>query len=501
MESIFDKLVPIYEKAIAFNCVLSLINWDNETLAPPKAMELTSKAIGIISSENYATIVNDNVRNLINELSSEEENSKLTDYQKAIVKTLKKDFDEMEKIPEKEYQAYAELTSRAGQIWSNAREANDYVAYRDTLAAIIDYSKKFAGYCKKPEQSLYDYVLNRFEEGFTTEILDDFFGKLKEAIVPLMKKIKDSGNVVDDSFLYGKTDIQKQKDFCNFLAAYIGFDFERGVAGESAHPFTTNLHKNDVRITNHFYEDNFTSSIFTVIHEGGHALYEQDVDDALAFTPIGGGTSMGVHESQSRFYENNIGRSKEFWTPIYDKLVAAFPEKLTGVSLDQFYRAINASKPSLIRTDADELTYCLHIMIRYEIERMLFEGTATVDQLPELWNKKYEEYLGLTPPTDALGVLQDTHWSFGGFGYFPSYAIGNAIAAQLMNTMEKELPVAELLTDGNLAPIKDYLKEHIHKWGGSKQANELITETTGEGFNPNYYIDYLTAKYTEIYNL
>ena len=501
METLFEKLVPIYEKSMAFGSAMALLGWDNETLAPPKAIGLTSKALGIISGENYAAIVNDQVKDLLKQLSTEEENAKLTEYQKAIVKNLKKDFDEMEKIPAEEYQKFAELTSRAAQIWSNAKDNNDYASYKDTLQELFMYKKKFAEYCKKPEQRPYDYILDQYEEGFTTKILDDFFGKLKDTILPLMKEIEKNTDKVDDSFLYGPTDIEKQKEICLFLAKHIGFDLERGVMGESAHPFTTNLHKNDVRITNHFYPDNFTSSIFTVIHEGGHALYEQDIDDEIAFTPIGGGTSMGVHESQSRLYENNIGRSKEFWTPIYDKLVSTFPEKLKGVTLDQFYRAINASTPGLIRTDSDELTYCLHIMIRYEIEAMLFEGEASVDELPAIWNKKYEEYLGVVPANDSEGILQDTHWSFGGFGYFPSYAIGNAIAAQLMNAMKKEIPVSKLLENGNLAPIREYLCNHIHKWGGSKKADQLLRETTGEGFNPDYYINYLKNKYTEIYQL
>ena len=296
-------------------------------------------------------------------------------------------------------------------------------------------------------------------------------------------------------------DIETQKKLSQFVAEYIGFDFNRGVIGDSEHPFTTNLHNHDVRITNHIYEDNLESAIFSIIHEAGHALYEMGVDDALTQTPIGGGVSMGMHESQSRFYENIIGRSKEFWEPIYDKLQELYPEQLSKVSLDQFIKGINKAEPSLIRTEADELTYCLHIMVRYEIEKMLFADEITVKDLPRIWKEKYEEYLGITPPDDTHGVLQDMHWSGGSFGYFPSYALGNAIAAQMYYHMLNVMPFYDYLREGNLSPIREFFREHIHKYGGMRPTNRLLKDMTGEEFNPDYYVRYLTEKYTALYEL
>ncbi|MFQ9511296.1 MAG: carboxypeptidase M32, partial [Lachnospiraceae bacterium] len=285
------------------------------------------------------------------------------------------------------------------------------------------------------------------------------------------------------------------------LASYIGFDFKKGVIAESAHPFTTNLHNEDVRITTHYFEDNLESAIFSTIHESGHALYEMGVANELSQTPVGGGASCGMHESQSRFFENIIGRSKAFWEPIYGKLVDTFPENLANVDLDHFVKAINKVQPDYIRTEADELTYCLHIMIRYEIEKKIFEEDYPVEDLPKLWQQLYEEYLGLEPMDDAKGILQDIHWAQGSFGYFPSYALGNAFASQIYHQMSKELKVDDLLRDGKVCVIVEYLRENIHKYGASRKARRLLKDLTGEEFNPKYYIEYLKDKFTKIYEL
>lgn len=500
MNETYKQLEQILEKSFAYNVALSMLNWDNSTLAPKRAMELTAKVIGQLSMEAYYLTVNEEVEKLLETLIVPNTFSQLEPHQKAIVKKMWKSFADLKKIPPQEIQEYSELCAVAGAIWEEAKINNDYNSYKETLSKLIEFQTRFATLAKKEDQSIYDYILDNNEEGFTTKILDDYFDKLRKNIVPLMKSICDKGIQIDDSFIKKPFSVEKQKEFSKLLAEHIGFDFERGVMAESAHPFTISLHNRDVRITNHFYEEDPTSSMFTVIHEGGHAIYEMNIDDSLTGTPASS-PSMGAHESQSRLFENNIGRSKAFWEPLFNKLIAHFPEELSGVTLDNFYQAINKSQPSLIRIHADELSYSLHIMIRYEIERKIFAGLATVDELPALWNQKYEEYLGITPDSDANGILQDSHWSFGGFGYFPSYAIGNAVAAQLMHTIKKQMDVDALLQAGNLSPIREFLKEHIHQYGGSKNVNEFLVETTGEGFNPDYYIDYLTKKYSELYNI
>lgn len=501
MSIIFEQLQPYLDKAYAYRTALTMLSWDNSTAAPKDAAEFTAKAIGILSREKYHTIINEEVKGLLAELSTQEEQAKLTAYEKAIVKQVKKQYQDLEAIPAEEYQAYQILRTKGKAIWERAKIENDYRLFAPVLKEIIAYTKKFAGYKKKEGQTLYDVQLNDYEEGFTTEILDDFFGKLRNALAPLVHEIRQKKDCISQDFLHQTYDVEKQKKLSHFLAEYVGFDFHRGVMAESAHPFTTNFHNRDVRITNHYKENKLEDAIFSVIHESGHALYEMAIDDAITLSPIGEGTSMGMHESQSRFYENNLGRSRAFWKPIYSKVQELFPVELDQVPLEEFYRAINYAAPGLIRTAADELTYPFHIMIRYEMEKMIFEQDVDVMELPKLWNQKYEEYLGITPENDTVGILQDIHWAGGKFGYFPSYALGSAIAAQLYHYMETVMPVKTYLEEGNLKPIQEFLKERIHKYGASKTTQELLKETTGEEFNPEYYIAYLTKKYSELYQI
>lgn len=501
MSELFEALKPHLERAYAFETALSVISWDNSTLAPKEAIENTAKVIGILSGEEYGAQVNDEVKRLLKSLDTPEEQEKLDDSEKAIVKKMLKGFRKLEKIPAEEYQAYSALLARAYPVWEQAKNKDDYASFGPVLEEIISCQKRFCGYQQEEGQALYDVALDDYEEGFTVEILDDFFGKLRTALVPLVEQIRKKQGLVQDGFLNQGYPIEKQKELCRFLAEYIGFDFNRGVMGESEHPFTMNFHNHDVRITNHFHENRLDYACFSVIHEGGHALYELGIDDGITMTPIGGGTSMGMHESQSRFYENNLGRSRAFWAPIYHKVQELFPEQLGGVTLEEFYRAINKSAPSLIRTEADELTYPFHVMIRYEIEKMIFQGEVSVEELPAVWNRKYQEYLGVVPDSDTTGILQDMHWAGGNFGYFPSYALGSAIAAQICHHIKTVMPLEEYLEAGNLAPVREYLREHIHKYGGARNTQELLLAMTGEAFNPDYYIEYLTEKYTELYQL
>ncbi|WP_029501767.1 carboxypeptidase M32 [Lachnoclostridium phytofermentans] len=501
MSEKFEKLVPHLDKMLAFETALTLLQWDNETLAPVEALDNTAKVFGLLSSEYFNTMVNDDVKNLLQELSLPENFVTLEMKEQKIVKKMSKDFKAMECIPPEEYKAFSELIAKSSTIWDNAKEKNCFADFAPTLEEIVSYQKRFASYRKEGNKALYDIMLDDFEEGIDMKQLDDFFVKLRTAIVPLLKQVVAKNESIDKSYNSLTYDIEKQKEFCKYIAEYIGFDFNRGVIAESEHPFTTNLHNKDVRITTHYYENNLESSIFSTIHEGGHAIYEMNIDDSITQTPVGHGSSMGVHESQSRFFENIIGRSKDFWAPLWDRLTSTFPEQLKNVSLDQFILSINKAEPDFIRTEADELTYSLHIMIRYEIEKLLISGQIEVSDLPRIWNEKYEEYLGIVPPTDALGVLQDVHWSNGTFGYFPSYALGNAIASQIYAYLQTKIDFSKALSEGNLKPILDLLKEHIHQYGATKNTNELLLAMTGESFNADYYINYLVDKYTKLYQL
>lgn len=499
MNSTFETLRDEYNRIQALSFGLSMISFDTETIAPPAAVEKTSRMVGTLSNEIYAITTGKTIADALTELSKPEVNATLSFNEKAIVKKMKKDADYMAKIPQDEYAAYSELLAKAGSIWARAKENNDFNAYAPTLQKVIEYNKKFATYTQKDGMGLYDTLLNQYEEGLTTKELDIFFSKIRTAVVPLLQKVVAGNDKVDKTYNSRFYPADKQREFARLLAEHIGFDFERGLMAESAHPFTQGMHNDDVRITNHFYENDLESAMFSVIHEGGHAIYEMGVSDEITQTPVGGGTSMGVHESQSRFYENILGRSEAFWKPLFGKLKDTYPEQLSDVDLHKFLLGINKAEPGPIRTLADELTYPLHIMVRYELEKEMIDGTVPIEVLPRLWNEKYEEYLGITPKNVQEGVLQDIHWALGSIGYFPSYAIGNAVASQLYATMSKEIDVEKCLESGDLNPIKTYLGKHIHIFGATKNMTELLQETTGEPLNVEYYIDYLEKKYTALY--
>ncbi|MBH1940674.1 carboxypeptidase M32 [Mobilitalea sibirica] len=501
MNKYFEKLQPYLDKAMALQTARNLFEWDDQTLAPFEAADYTSKVVGILSDEYMKSLINDDVRKLLKKLQDEKEQEDLTDTQKAIIKELGKTYEQLESIPPEEYRAFNELASVSSRKWAKAKKDNKFDDFAPYLKQVIEYKKKFAGYRVKGDKKPYEVLLYDYEECFGIKELDTFFDKIKEDIIPLLKEVTKKAETIDKSYNYKNYDIQKQKEFCRFLSGYVGFDFNRGVIGESAHPFTMQLHNHDVRISDRYMEDNLESAMFSMIHESGHAIYEMNIDDSLTQTLVGTGASMGMHEAQSRFYENIIGRSTAFWEPIYEKLVETYPENLKDISLDHFIRGINKAAPSLIRTEADELSYPIHIIIRYEIEKMLFSEDVAVEDLPQIWNKKYQEYMGITPSDDTTGILQDTHWSWGEFGYFPSYAVGTAVASQIYAQMLEVMPIDEYLKQGNLTPIKEYLRDYIHKYGATKNTNQILKDVTGEEFNAEHYIKYLKDKYSRLYDL
>lgn len=498
MNKNYERLQEYIEKSIAISSALAVFEWDNETLAPESAIENTSRIMGILAKENHKALINDEVKKLLSVLEKEDG---LTLIEKKTVRKLKKEYEKLDAVTAEEYQEYNELTAKSASAWAKAKELNDFSVFAPFLEKIIAFNKKLAANRSKDGKCIYNVLLNDYEEGFTEDVLDKFFEELKEGILPLADRIKEKEASIDFKFLRKDYDIQKQKEFNSFLAGYVGFDFSKGVIAESEHPFTTNWHNHDVRITTHYYKNMPESAIFSTIHEAGHALYEMNIADKYTMTMLAGGTSMGVHESQSRFMENFIGRSEGFWKPLYPKLQEAFKENLGDVGLEDFMRAVNRVEHGFIRTEADELTYCIHIIIRYEIEKLFMEGNVNIDELPQIWNSKYEEYLGIKPENVSEGILQDIHWSQGSIGYFPSYALGSAFAAQFFHKMQEEIDVEEALSDGNVTRITTWLRENIHQYGSSKNARELLKDVTGEELNTKYYIDYLTKKYSRLYRL
>lgn len=501
MNKYYEQLLPFLERNHAYQAALALFSWDAETLAPTEAADYTAKYVGILSEEAYHILTCTEVQDLLKKLSSKKEQDTLTVSEQAVVRILQKEYTKLSCIPAKEYREFSELCATAHPLYCRAKQNDKFEDFAPTLEKLIDYTRRFASYRAEKGVPFYNLLLDEYEEGFTIEILDDFFAKIRKSIVPLLQKVTAKNDNIDKSYHSGFFPPDIQSGFCRFLSGYLGFDFNKGVIAESEHPFTTALHNHDVRLTNHYYDDNLESALFSAIHETGHALYEMGVEDSLTGTPAGSNISMGMHESQSRFYENMIGRSREFWEPIYPKLKNTYPEELANVSLDDFIAGINKVEPGPLRTEADELTYPLHIMIRYELEKEIFSGNCKVADLPKLWDEKYKEYLGVTPRTASEGILQDIHWAVANFGYFPSYAIGSAIAAQLYDYLKQRMPLSDYLKEGNPVPIREYLRDHIHKYGAVYPTNELLKQVTGEEFNPDYYIRYLTEKYTKLYDL
>ncbi|MFR4439617.1 MAG: carboxypeptidase M32 [Hungatella sp.] len=494
MNKKYETLWPYLEKARAFHTALALFEWDDETLAPEAAGPYTAKVIGTLSQEYQQVMTCKEVRELVEQCKKAHD---LSETEAAIVRETDREIHLLSCIPANEYREYTELTAEGSRIWAEAKKKKDFSMFAPTLKKIIAFQKKFAAYRAGEGQKLYDVMLDQYERGFDTEHLDLFFDRLRGEIVPFLQKLMDEGKEISQDFLVGDWSDEKQETIGRFLAEYVGFDFEKGVLAVSAHPFTTNLHNHDVRITTN-YNERIDDSIFSVIHEAGHGLYELGIRDDLTQTIVGEGASMAMHESQSRFFENIIGRNPSFWKPVYGKLQELFPQ-FGEISLETFIQAVNKVQPSLIRTQADELTYSIHVMIRYEIEKMLIEGDLEVEQLPEVWADKYEEYLGVRPQNASEGVLQDIHWSQGSFGYFPSYALGSAFGAQMYAFMKQQMDFEELLETGEIHVIREYLREHVHQYGRLKTSQQILEDMTGETFNPQYYIDYLKEKYGALY--
>lgn len=496
-----DSFLGLVRKIRSYDEAIGLMHWDLRTGAPRKGAEQRSEVIGMLSAEDFKLRISDEMGSYLEALTRPDTYEGLDDISRRIVDECKKEYDENKSIPAEKFQEFMVLSSHSQTIWEEAKAKSDFAMLEPNLTKLVGILKEFIGYWGV-KGTPYDTLLDRYEPDMTVEKLDQVFSKLRDRLVPLVEAIAASPNKPDTSFLDQLFEQEQQAKMSRFILGEMGYDFEAGRLDESVHPFATGLNPGDVRITTHYLQDDVTSALFSSLHEGGHALYEQNVSKELAGTPLAQGTSMGIHESQSRLWENMIGRSRAFWERYYADLQQHFPQQLKDVQLDDFYRAVNRVENSLIRIESDELTYNLHIIIRYEIEKMLFNEGLEVKDLPKVWNEKYEQYLGITPPSDSLGVLQDVHWSGGDFGYFASYSLGNMYAAQIMNTLRKEMPeLDQHIKEGNLAPIREWLTEKIYRYGKSRKPSEIILQVTGEELNPDYLADYLETKYKEIYQL
>ncbi len=494
-----EQLKKHLDKLAQYRHVMSQLSWDFYTQTPKKGVGYKIDAITYFSGEVFKMQTSEELGELYEQLSQPEEFDALDDAMKLTVKRGKREYERNKRVPADFYQELVKESRISEKAWEEARENADYAMFCPHLQKMIDMKSRLAKYME-PDKEVYDTMLDMYEEGVDSALIDRLFTELKEALVPLFKKIMEKPEP-DETVLFGRFDVNSQKELGNFLLSYIGFDMEAGAIGESAHPFTMGFGPGDVRITNHYKTNEAVHAMFSTIHEGGHAIFEQGIDKAYEKTSAAQVDFLGLHESQSRFYENILGRNINFWKPIYDK-VGEFLPRFQDVPLEHFYKIINHVRPSLIRIQADELTYCFHIILRYEIEKAIFRDGAKAEELPSLWNDKMEEMLGIRPSNDAEGILQDTHWSDGSFGYFPTYLLGTIYDGMFLEEMEKDLgSLNTVLAEGRVSEITAWLHDKIHRYGSMRNSPETIKAVCGQEITAAPVIRYFTEKYTGIYGM
>ena len=474
----------------------AVLQWDQETYLPPKGNQFRGRQIATLNEQAHLLFANEKTGALLTELMSRED---LTIKQKQNVTLSFYDYNRAKKFSGDFVRRMSEATSKTFHAWLQARKENSFTFFENPLEGLIDLKKQEAdalGYTDHP----YSALMNDYDRGLNVSIADKVFADLKPQLKKLLAAIE-SKQQVDDSFLRNFYDKDKQWQFGIEILKIMRFDFEAGRQDISEHPFTINFNNKDVRITTRIDENDFTNMTWSCIHEGGHALYEQGLPGEEYGLPLGEYCSLSMHESQSRLWENNIGRSLRFWQNNFSLLQTFFPNQLDTISVEQFYRAINKVSPSLIRTEADEVTYHFHVMIRYEIEKLLIEGTVKTADIPGYWSSHYKEYLDITVPDDKSGCLQDVHWSHGSFGYFATYSLGSLYAAQLhQNFIKSNKSTDNNINKSDTTLLLNWLKENIYQYGRFYTSEELCKKVTGEALNSTHFIRYATEKYSKIYN-
>ncbi len=477
--------------------ISSLLDWDQQTNMPEGSAGGRANQMATLMSLIHSKQTAASYGKLLAALSGE----KLKPVQTAAVRVARRDYAKATKIPGSFVEDFSRTTTLAHGVWQEARHKSDFKLFQPHLEKIVSMVRKQADYLGFKDHP-YDALLDSYEPDMQAKDVKKLFSRLREEIVPLVRSIVARGDITDYKVLTKNYDETKQEAFGLEVIKTFGYDFSRGRQDRAAHPFCTHFGRDDVRITTRYDKNFVPMALFGTFHEAGHAMYEQGVAASLDRSSLSGGTSLGVHESQSRMWENLVGRSKAFWVHWYPKLQATFPKALGKISLNDFYAAINHVNPSLIRVEADEATYNLHIMVRFEIELGLVEGSIAVKDLPEIWNEKMKEYLGVTPKNDAEGVLQDVHWSGGGIGYFPTYTIGNVLSVQLLDAARKDLGDLETMwSRGQYAPLRDWLREHVHQYGRRYTPKELVKRVTGKELSTEPYLAYLKAKYGSLYKI
>lgn len=481
--------------------VLYLLEWDQAVNMPEMATDARAFSVSQLSAIAHNKFIEIDSDGLLTNLKKQLDKGKIKGRDATIVFETWRSFKRNKKLPEAFVRELSETVSKAQVVWEKARKENNFKLFLSLLSKIVKLKKqeaKYVGYSGSP----YNALLDEYEPGMTVDEASNILDNLKDFLIPFLKKIKASKIKINERKIKGKFPIIEQMDFNKFIINKIGFDMNTGRIDESAHPFALGLHPYDVRFTTRYKDDDIFYSISSAIHEAGHGMYEQGLPVKYFGTPLAEAVSYGMHESQSRIWENNIGQDKNFWKYFYPKLRKKFPKTFKNVNIDELYKIINKVSPSLIRTEADEVTYSLHIIMRFEIEKKMIEGTIDIKDLPKIWKANTKEYFGINVPNDSLGVLQDVHWSAGLIGYFPSYVFGNLYAAQFYSVMKKEIPdISGKIANGQFREIKEWLNKNIYIHGKAYKAEELIKKVTGENLNSKYFIEYLGNKYKDIYNL
>jgi len=475
----------------------AVLSWDQETLMPSGAQKHRAEQLGQMTKLRHALLIEDKHYEQLQSLSADKQ---LSAIEQVNIREWLKAAHRARAIPTELAVEQTETSSHSMMAWQSARKDNDFKAFAPWLQKTVSLKLREAeavGWTDEGEA--WDALADEFDPGMTAQSVSKVFTPLRKELVALVEELSASSTQPDESFIQQKLDIEAQKPLVNEVLKALGFDFNHGVVAVSTHPFCSGLHPTDVRVTTRYDESNFSDSITSAMHECGHALYEQGLPLELAGTPAGAFNGLSIHESQSRLWENQVGRSPGFLQWVMPKYKAA---GLQNTDPNKAYSALNVAKPSLIRVEADETTYNLHVMVRFELERLMLNGDLAVEDLPEAWNQMYQDYLGVTPPNDAQGCLQDVHWSMGAMGYFPTYTLGNLYSAQFYAAAKRDLGDLEsLYAKGDFTPLLQWLREKIHSKGRQLSPAELCKDVTGEELSAAYLLDYLRNKQRPLYGL
>jgi len=505
--SAYKKLLTRTKDLIVLSTAQSVIHWDMETMMPPKAVEQRSQQLALLSRISHRMNTAPEIGKLLNEILASPHYDTLGELEKRNVHIIKKNYDEQTALPEKLVSDFAKQQAVTVNTWKKAKKTKNFAVLKPELEKLLTLSKQEAQILMKVKETAtpYDAMLDIFEPKMTADAIAATFSQLQRGLATLLEKIQCSQNQPDTSILRIRIPVENQRKIAQAITQALGYDTASPAAGgridETEHPFTSGYY-DDVRITTHYHPDNYASVIFSVLHETGHAIYEQNLNPDWKYQPAGSPCSFGIHESQSRLYENIIGRSREFWLHMLPKLKQITAQALANVSLSQFVQAINRVEPSKIRIEADEVTYNLHVIIRFQIEQDLFADKVAVSELPTVWNQKYEEHLGVEVENDSEGVMQDTHWASGLYGYFPTYALGNIYSGQLLAALSRDLQNwRSQFAQGNLEDIRAWLIKNVHSYGNLYDPADLIWRITGKKLDAEPYLKYLGEKYSGLYGI